>query len=209
MKTLFIGTGNVGATLARRFKEIGHEILLFNRKVELPIGFELKELATDLSKAVEISDIIVFATPFDAVLPIIQSVSGWDGKIVIDATNPISSGLKTMSIGNTTSGAEKISEWLKTAHVIKSFNTTGWENMANPDYGDQKLTMFYAGDDVTSKKIVGEIIVEIGFDPLDAGGLFMSRFLEPMAMVWIHHARVGGKGADFGFTIAKRHKGQE
>lgn len=206
MKATFIGTGNVGATLARRFKEIGYEVLLYNRSATLPEGFDASELTTDLEQAVDVADIIVIALPFDAIAPIVQQVGNWEGKIVIDATNPIAKDLQSMSVGNTTSGAEKISEWLPTAHVVKTFNTTGWENMANPHYEVGRLTMFYAGDDQDSKQLVAEIIQAIGFHPYDAGKLFMARFLEPMAMVWIHPARLEGKGPDFGFSVIDRTK---
>ncbi len=204
MKALFIGTGNVGATLARRFKSIGHSVQLYNQSQTLPEGFTAEELASNLSIAVNAAEIIVFATPFGAIQAIIDSVKDWSNTIVIDATNPIAPGLKHLTIGNTNSGAETISKWIPQAKVIKAFNTTGWENMANPDYGKNKLTMFFAGDDLKAKETIRQIITAMGFEAYDAGELFMSRFLEAMAMVWIHPARLQGKGADFGFSIVKR-----
>lgn len=204
MKALFIGTGNVGATLAKRFKNIGHQVILFNREQKLPNGFAESELAKDLQTAINDAEIIVLATPFDAVTPVITDHTGWDNKIIIDATNPIASDLKSMSVGNTTSGAEQISQLAPTAKVVKTFNTTGWENMANSNYGADKLTMFLAGDDATAKATVTNIIEQLGFAPFDVGNLFLSRFLEPMAMVWIHPARLQGKGGDFGFKIISR-----
>ncbi len=204
MKALFIGTGNVGATLARRFKALGHAVQLSNKSQTLPEGFSSDELATNLSEAVKAAEIVVFATPFGAIEAIINSVNDWSNTIVIDATNPIAAGLKHLSIGNTNSGAETVQEWVPQAKVIKAFNTTGWENMADSDYGDNKLTMFFAGDDLEAKEAVGQIIADMGFDPYDAGELFMSRFLEAMALVWIHPARLQGQGADFGFSIVRR-----
>jgi predicted dinucleotide-binding enzyme len=204
MKTLFIGTGNVGATLAKRFKARNHEITLYNRTGKLPNGFSSEELVDDLQQAIDKSEIIVLAIPFDAIEPILTNHTGWNNKIIIDATNPIASNLKSMTIGNTSSGAERISELIPEAHVVKSFNTTGWENMENPDYGNRRLTMFYAGDDKDSKQVIGDIIVSLGFEPYDVGDLFMSRFLEAMAMVWIHPARIQGKGSNFGFSLIHR-----
>lgn len=204
MQVLFIGTGNVGATLARRFKALGHAVQLYNESQTLPEGFETETLATDLSAAVATAEMVVFATPFAAIQTIASSVKDWSNTIVIDATNPIANGLKHLSVGNTNSGAETVSKWIPDAKVVKAFNTTGWENMADSDYGNNKLAMFLAGDDMESKQTVSQIIEAMGFDAFDAGELFMSRFLEAMAMVWIRPARLENQGADFGFSIIRR-----
>jgi 8-hydroxy-5-deazaflavin:NADPH oxidoreductase len=68
--------------------------------------------------------------------------------------------------------------------VVKAFNTTGYENMQNPQYGEGAVTMFYAGDDAGAKKIVDELAKDLGFDPVDAGGLQQAHALEIVASLW-------------------------
>ena len=52
------------------------------------------------------------------------------GKIVVDCTNPI--GADGLLVGTTTSAGESVAGWATGASVVKAFNTTGSDNMANP-----------------------------------------------------------------------------
>ena len=90
------------------------------------------------------------------------------------------------------------------ARVVKAFNTTGANNMADSRYGGGKLMMPIAGDDAAAKQTVMELASDLGFEPVDAGPLAMSRYIEPMAMVWIKLAIVQKQGRDFGFALLRR-----
>jgi 8-hydroxy-5-deazaflavin:NADPH oxidoreductase len=48
------------------------------------------------------------------------------------------------------------------------------------------------------------LIAELGFEPVDAGGLTRARYLEPLAMLWISMAYRYGNGPDFGFRVVRR-----
>jgi hypothetical protein len=89
-------------------------------------------------------------------------------------------------MGCTTSAGETVGKLAKGAKVVKAFNTTGFHNMKNPNFGSTKLTMLYAGDDESAKATVKQLVADIGFDPVDAGPLKMARYLEPLAMLWIN-----------------------
>ena len=45
---------------------------------------------------------------------------------------------------------------------------------------------------------------ELGFEAVDCGPLSAARYLEPMAMLWIHLCVGLGRGPDFAFKIVKR-----
>ena len=90
------------------------------------------------------------------------------------------------------------------ARVVKAFNTTGAGNMANPKFGTQAATMFICGDDESAKATVGKLAEELGFEAVDAGPLMAARYLEPLAMLWIHLALKMGWGTNFAFKILKR-----
>ena len=48
------------------------------------------------------------------------------------------------------------------------FNMTGADdNMANPDYGDQMLSMFICGDDEGAKGVVSELVASLDFEVVD------------------------------------------
>ena len=45
-----------------------------------------------------------------------------------------------------------------------------------------------------------ELLGDLGFEALDAGGITKARILEPFAMVWINQALARGKGPDWAFA---------
>jgi hypothetical protein len=61
--------------------------------------------------------------------------------------------------------------------------------------------MFMAGNDAAAKAQVAGLLRDLGFDPLDAGGIDKSRLLEPFALVWINQALARGKGRDWAFAV--------
>ena len=86
--------------------------------------------------------------------------------------------------------------------MVKAFNTTGFHNMQNPQFGATKLTMFYAGDDESSKQTGKRLIADLGFTPVDAGPMKNARYLEPMAMLWINlYMKMGH---DIAFQLIER-----
>ncbi len=202
MKIAIIGAGNVGATLGRRFDEIGHEV---SYGVRDPAGYDPRahrgRVCTS-AEACEGAEIIVLAVPYDAVKDAILSCGDVSGRIVVDATNPLgmtSNGLG-LTLGFETSGGEKLQELVPSAMVVKCFNTTGFGNMAKPDGS----MMFACGNDNQATDTVTDLAAAIGFDAINIGGLSRSRLLEPLAMLWIHLAFTSELKRDFAFAIQRR-----
>jgi predicted dinucleotide-binding enzyme len=48
------------------------------------------------------------------------------------------------------------------------------------------------GNDASAKKTVGALIAELGWDPLDVGGLEQALHLEHMTLLWVRMVRVNG-----------------
>ncbi len=117
--------------------------------------------------------------------------------------NPIAPGLQ-LAVGKDSSGAEQVQTWATGARVVKAFNTTGAENMLNPIYDGQATTMFIAGDDPVAKQVVKGLAEELGFETADTGNLQTARFLEPLALAWIHLAIVQKQGRNIAFKVMKR-----
>ncbi len=209
MKIAVIGTGNVGGTLGRRWAERGHQVIFGTRNPNSDNVQNLLEAAgsnacaAGAREAVADSEVVVLATPWNVTQQIIESLDNLAGKILIDATNPIGPGLQ-LTVGTTSSGAEQIAQWAGGARVVKAFNTTGWENMADPIYGGESSTMFICGDDAEAKATATRLAENLGFEVADTGPLTMARNLEPLALVWINLAMGQGRGRDFAFRIVER-----
>jgi predicted dinucleotide-binding enzyme len=87
---------------------------------------------------------------------------------------------------------------------VKAFNTTGAANMASAKAFNLKPMMPVAGDDAGAKRIAMDLAAVLGFEPVDAGPLAVSRLLEPMAMFWIKQAIVQGAGDRFALALTRR-----
>jgi 8-hydroxy-5-deazaflavin:NADPH oxidoreductase len=216
MNIAIIGAGNAGGALGKAWAKAGHTIVFGVRdpaagKTKPPLA-EIGEAATSrtVPEAVRGADVIVLATPWDAVPAVINAMGDVRNKIIIDCTNPLSlnaEGSLSLSLGSSTSGAEEVARLATGARVAKAFNTYGWENFADssyPGYGDLKPVMFYCGDDDDAKEAVVKLAKDLGFEPLDTGGLGMARSLEPLALLWIRLAIRRGRNPNFTWAMLKR-----
>jgi 8-hydroxy-5-deazaflavin:NADPH oxidoreductase len=203
-----LGAGNVGMALARAFISRGESVAFgvpSPEKYRDAIG-TLGPAATvgSTEAAIRASDLVILATPYAAALDIARSMADWSGRILVDATNPLAPGLAGLSVGTTTSGAEQIAAAAHGARVVKAFNTTGAENMADSRYAGGQVFMPVCGDDADARSRVIALATLIGFDAVDCGDLKSARYLEPFAMTWIHMAIKLGQGRNFAFARLRR-----
>ena len=209
MKISILGAGNVGGTLGKGWANKGHEVFFGVRQPDdektqnllQDIGSNARAGTTD--EAIIFSNIIVLALPWQVVKKVLEAADFRD-KIVIDATNPLTPDFSGLEIGFDTSGAERVAQWAKGAKVFKSFNQTGWENMAKPIYEGKATAMLVCGDDEEAKKTVLQLVEDIGFEAIDAGKLEVARLIEPFGMTWIHLAFKQGLGRDWALQIVRR-----
>jgi hypothetical protein len=203
-----LGAGNVGMALARAFVARGESIVF-----GVPDPDKYRNAVAALGPAASIgstgaavaaSDLVIVATPYPAALSVAGSVPDWANRILVDATNPLAPGLSGLSVGTTTSGAEEIAKAARGARVVKAFNTTGAENMADSRYAGGAVFMPVCGDDTEARNRVITLATSIGFDAVDCGDLKVARYLEPFAMTWIHMAIRLGHGRSFAFARLRR-----
>ena len=205
-----IGAGNVGGALGRGWAKAGHHIKFGVRDAGKPdVVALLEETGPNASagtgaEAAGFGEVVVLTTPWPATEAAIHSAGNLAGKIVIDCTNPLKPDLSGLVVGHDTSAAEQVAQWARGARVVKCFNTTGADNMANPQCGNDRVVMFLAGDDAAARAIVQRLGEDLGFEMVDAGNLQVARLLEPVAMLWIHLAYKGGFGRDFAFKLVRR-----
>jgi len=213
MKLAIIGAGNVGGALGTAWaQKAGHEIVFgvrdpaAEKTQALVRKIGSKARAGGLAEAAAYSDVIVLTVPWSAAEAAIRSLGDVNGKIILDATNPLAMGPDGLGleIGHSTSAGEKVQGWAKGASVYKTLNTTGFGNMADPVFHGVKSVMFVAGDDAGNKPKVMTLVGELGFDVVDAGPLRNARLLEAHAMLWIELALKRGLGRDWAFARVTR-----
>ena len=205
MSITIVGSGNVGLALGAGWKKAGHSVTFAARD---PVGAKAAELKRDGFAVAAQGDagkaeMIVLAVPWTGIEATVRALGDLAGKIVIDATNPLTANLE-LALGFSDSAGETVARLAKGARVVKAFNTTGANNMAESHYPGGKVMMPVAGDDAAAKRSVMALAADLGFEPVDAGPLAMSRQLEPMAMLWIKLAYAQGMRREFGFAVLRR-----
>jgi predicted dinucleotide-binding enzyme len=206
MKIAIIGTGNVGGALAQKFIQAGHTVLM---GAKLPLSEKSIQLATKIGEdrftsvenAVKQCEVIVLATPAPMAAEVAQSLGDTTGKVIIDTMN-IVMGRGPAGFANT---AEAILAHTQTRDVVKCFNTTGFNNMQNPDYQGTAIDAFVAGDSENGKAIAQQLALDAGFAACyNVGGNDKFSLMEQFAMFWINLAMFQGHGRDIGFKLMKR-----
>lgn len=209
MRIGILGSGNVGGTLGRRWAQSGHQVTFASRDPQSERMRGLVQTAGGTARAANArdtaagADVVLLATPWPATEETLRGIGSFDGKVLIDATNPLLPSLAGLEVGTSVSGAELVAGWAPGARVVKAFNTIGFNIMADPGFGDDQALMFYCGDDPEAKATVQRLAVELGFNAQDAGALVKARLLEPFALLWISLA-FGGLGREFAFNLLRR-----
>jgi predicted dinucleotide-binding enzyme len=206
MNIAIVGAGRVGLALGAGWLKTGHKVTFAVREHAGSKAAELKKQGfgvVAVNEAAAAGDLIVLAIPWSAVAATVAALGSLEGKIIVDATNPLRPGYK-LAIGFDDSAGETVARLAKGAAVVKAFNMTGAENMANAAAFAVKPLMLLAGDDAGAKATVSALAAELGFEAVDAGPLTMSRQLESMATLWITLAYAQNLGRDFAFAIVRR-----
>ncbi|GLI68955.1 hypothetical protein VaNZ11_013482 [Volvox africanus] len=217
IKVGIVGAGGVGKTLGKVLAK-KHPVLFGVRDTAKYVDLAKAQNTSVLtvSEAVKNSDVVILAVPGsydDAGIKGIASDLGPNikGKVLIDATNPVTPypSLEVRWTGK--SAGEVLSEALPDTAVYKAFNTIGANQMERADGSGitgQQLTMMFAGGP-DQKELVEEVIAATGFIPVYVGPIRYARNLEALAELWIHLGvpGVGSAekwGRDFHFQVLRK-----
>ncbi len=201
-----IGAGVVGVNLARRFSEVGHDVVFGARdprsdKVVGALATVDGSVAASVDEAAAGADVTVLAVPHGAVDDVLGLVGDLGDTILVDATNAVGA----VSSDGTT-GPDRIVRARPDATVVKAFNTIGAEAFLDPVVGRQRYFLPIAGPEPAASKI-RDLAVSMGFDALVIGDLDTAGLLESHARLWIHLAFRTGLGRDFGFVRVRSDDG--
>jgi predicted dinucleotide-binding enzyme len=213
MRIGVLGSGDVGRTLGAGLAARGHEVKLGTREPgSEKVAAWIKETGPRASAgtyddAATFAELAVLATAWSGTEAALRLAGprNLKGKVVIDATNPIANGPSgpVLAVAGNDSAGERVQQWLPGAHVVKAFNTVGYQQMVDPRFPGGPPDMLIAGNDEGAKRTVGEIAASLGWPVIDLGGIEASRYLEPFAMVWITHA-IRARNREIAFKLLRK-----
>lgn len=205
MKIAIIGTGNVGGALATKWSRTGHQIFLGVNDLEHFKGKALLEnkhtSVHTITEAVSLAEVVLIATPAKVAIDVTISLGDTSGKVIIDSMN-IVRGNGPQGYTNTSAA---ILAHTATNHVVKCFNTTGYNNMLDTSYDGDAIDAFVAGDSKKAKEVASQLAKDAGFGSCyDVGGNDKFELMEQFAFFWINLAMFQGQGREIGFKLLKR-----
>lgn len=210
MKIGIIGTGRMGGTLGRLWANVGHQVYFGSRdpaKAQtLVLTLQTQTSAGHLfggsiREAAAFGDVVLVASVWAGVADALAAAGALDGKVLIDCTLPLVN--RELAVAADSSGAQEIAKLAPGSRVVKAFNTMHYEQFAHPIIDGQAISLFYCGDDAAAKATVAQLGADLGLDPVDAGPLFVARFLEGMGYLWIFMSVVSGYGEGIGFRLLR------
>lgn len=180
MKIGFIGAGPVARTIARHALIAGHQVVLSNSRGSETLAGLVEELgagaaAGTVQQAAD-ADLVILAVKWWNVQAALFSVGDWTGRILVDTSNRVAS-IAPLALGDTRgrTSSEIVADLAPGAKVVKAFSTVPMSWIADFSPSKPKTAFFVSGDDAGAKKVVSELIEEIGFCSLDLGSLAEGR----------------------------------
>ncbi|GAA2485326.1 NADPH-dependent F420 reductase [Winogradskya humida] len=182
-----IGTGMVGAGVARRAVAAGLDVILSNSRGPETLAGLVTELgdrahAATPAEAARAADVVVAAVPLTALdrLPRAELA----GKTVIDPMNyAVYPGAQVAELdSNELTSSELVQRHLTGSRVVKAFHNIGPKQLLElfrPAGAPDRTALPLSGDDASAKREVTELLDVLGFDAVDLGTLAESWRSEP------------------------------
>ncbi|MBU1333006.1 MAG: NADPH-dependent F420 reductase [Gammaproteobacteria bacterium] len=187
-----IGSGALGANIARALAKKGISATISNSRGPASLAALVAELgptikAGTVAEAAS-ADIVFAAVRWSDAETVMSQLPAWNGRIVVDGTNPVefldpnspdandpsnplaAYGIKAIDLGDKHS-SEIFSQFVPGARVVKAFNHLDVNVLSEPELAGGKRVLFYSGDDAAAKAEVRKVIEDAGFAPVDLGSL--------------------------------------
>ena len=193
MKIGIIGAGNIGGNLTRRLTSLGHEVTVANSRGPESLSDLVAEtgaIAAVAEEAVIDADLVIVTIPEFKVPNLKKGFldKAKEGVVVIDTCNYYPQQRDGL-ISEIEAGATE-SRWVanQIGHsVVKAFNgiyATNLIELPRPRGATDRMALPIAGDDPGAKKVVMELIEELGFTAVDAGTIDESWRQQPGTPVY-------------------------
>jgi len=187
-----IGAGALGSNLARAFAKAGISAVISNRRGPESLAGLVEELGPTIkagtTEEAAKADIVFVAIRWADVKNVLGALPAWNGRIVVDGTNPVewidpnspdandpANPLAAYGIGAVDLGGRHSSsvvrELLPGARLVKAFNHLDVRVLPEPKASGGRRVLFYSGDDADAKTTIRSLIEKAGFFAVDLGAL--------------------------------------
>src|SRR5437870_11741933 len=188
-----IGAGNIGGTLTRRFAALGHKLFVANSRgpeTLMDLAAETGAKPVTVEEAAQSGDVVIVTIPEKNVpeLPAALFAKTPKDVVVVDTGNYYPQ-QRDGRIDEIENGMPE-SRWVEKElgrPVVKAFNNIYAEHLyklGRPPGTAGRIALPVAGYDPIAKAIVLQLIDQLGFDGVDAGGLGESWWQQPGTPVY-------------------------
>ncbi|MBA4136623.1 MAG: dinucleotide-binding enzyme [Opitutus sp.] len=183
-----LGTGRMAVRLARLFAAAGQQVILGSRSPE-----RAASIARGLGHAAIRAGTYAEAAAAPVLLPAMFLRDGmletlaplraqFDGKLLIDITNPFNDRYDDFILPWDTSGAEQIQQTFPRSRIVGAFKNVWWEVFDQPLFDGAPSDVFVVSDDAAAKQEFLSLVAGSPFRYIDAGKLANARFVERMTL---------------------------
>nr|WP_316640494.1 NAD(P)-binding domain-containing protein [uncultured Roseateles sp.] len=171
MNYSIIGSGNVGAALARQFARSGTRVGIANTRGPASIASLASELGPNivplaLQEALQ-AEVVILAVPFRAHVAVAQAHTNWTGKIVVDAMNTY--GVPPEELKGQAS-TDVVAAAFPGAQVVKTLNQLPAKLLAqDPAVNGGRRVMFVSSNDDGAEASAAKLLADLGFAPILLG----------------------------------------
>jgi len=192
MRIGILGSGLMGGKLGTLFARAGHEVVFSYSRSDV----KLKKLARGAGdrarpgtprEAVEGADAVLLGVHWSRLDDVLHQAGDLSGKVLMTCSMPMNEDDTGLVVAHTSSGAEELAKRIPEARVVAAFHTVPSEVLFDVFQRRRgksaRPSLVYYGDDARGKRVAAKLIREVGFDPVDVGGLEMGRYAEPFVLL--------------------------
>lgn len=185
-----IGSGGLGANVARVLAKKGIAATISNSRGPASLAALIEEVGPSIKAGTVAeaasADIVLVAVRWESLTEVLSAMPAWNGRIVIDGTNPVEFldpnapkdptnpladyGIKAIDLGGKHSSAV-FRELVPGARVVKAFNHLDVNVLNQTEVSGGQRVQYFSGDDVAAKVEVRKLLEAVGYFAVDLGTL--------------------------------------
>ena len=185
-----IGSGGLGANVARVLAKNGINATISNSRGPTSLTALIAEVGSSIKAGTVAeaasADIVLIAVRWESLPQVLAGMPAWNGRIVIDGTNPVEFldpsapkdptnpladyGIKAIDLGGKHSSAV-FREMVPGARVVKALNHLDVNVLNQATISGGQRVQYFSGDDAAAKAEVRKLLEAMGYFAVDLGAL--------------------------------------